>query len=357
MPNVNPKMVILARQSRGLTQIELALSAGMTQGTVSKIESGVITVNDDELMRLSNSLDYPNHFFEQQERVEAPGISELFHRKHQQATATTLNKAYALASIRKLEVKKLLRSWETKEYDFPKLPIDDFEGNPEKIARTVRALWQLPPGPIFSMTEVLENAGAIIFKMDFGTRHIAGFSIRSADMPPIFFMNKDMPPDRWRWTLAHEMAHVIMHFVPPSDDTNIEEQADHFAGEFLAPAREIKPQLWVISFSQLAGLKLYWKISIQSLIMRAYRLGTITERKRRDWFMQISKAGYRLREPTELDPPAEPPVLPRKIARYHLEQLGYSESQLRKAIAIGDEDFRTYYYNSDMGLRLVTQKG
>ena len=342
---VNPEMVSLARKSRGKTQAQLAEDVGISQATISKCEAGVTALTSDDLFKIANGLDYPEHFFAQRPNVEGPGISELFHRKRQRASASILSRAYAMAEIRRLEVRKLLESSSPPDPEVPKFPIDEFESDPEKIARTVRAVWKMPRGPIFNVTRALERGGCLVMAHDFGTRLIDGFSHRSVDMPPIFHLNKNLPPDRWRWTLAHELGHVVMHFEPQVSPTLMEQQADRFAGEFLAPGNELKPMLWGLSFQKLAGLKREWKISMQALVMRAYHLGAITERQRRSMFTRISKAGYRLREPENLDPPYEPPERAFNLVRLHLTVLEFTRSELKDLLAIGETDFVLYYHD------------
>jgi Zn-dependent peptidase ImmA (M78 family)/DNA-binding XRE family transcriptional regulator len=350
--DVNPQMVTLARQSRGLTQTELADRIAASQASISKIEAGVAQVSSKELERLATALGYPPHFFTKHERIYGPGIDELYHRKRQKVSAATLHKVYANAAIRQMNVEVLLRSWDTMEDDFPSFPIDEFDANPEKIARTLRALWQLPPGPIYSMTKVIEDAGGLIIPCDFETRHIDGFSRHSANMPPLFYLNRNLLPDRWRWTLAHELGHVVMHSASEPHE-QMEREANLFAGEFLTPTQEIKPQLLNLSFHKLAGLKRHWKVAMQALLMRAHHLGLITDRRRRHMFMQLSKAGYRLREPPELDPPAEPPELLPKIVKWHREQLDYSDADLCDALAINDSDLQYWYPSGKPHLRIV----
>ena len=341
--HANPEMLTLARRSRGLTQVELADQIGVTQGTVSKYEAGVMPVSELDLGKLSLALDYPPQLFLQIIRIEGPGISESFHRKRQSMSANALHRMYALAEIRRVEIQKLVKSWQGPDLGFPRYPVDEHDDNPEKIARTVRALWQIPNGPVFNVTKTIEQAGGIIFGYDFGTRQIDGFSLRSATTPPLFYLNQGIPPDRWRWTLAHELGHIVMHFDPSRTPKLMEEQSDRFAGEFLAPAHELKPQLLELGFQKLAGLKLYWKISMQALVMRAYWIGTITERQRRNMFVRLSKAGYRLREPAELDPPIEFPEMPHRLVHFHREQLGYSDADIQQALNIGTNDLRTFY--------------
>ena len=339
--NLDRRLVILARQSRGLTQSELAKQMKVGQGTISKIEAGLSRPTRDELERLANELRYPIHFFTQKRRIVGAGISELYHRKHKVVSARILNKVHACAAIRIMNIEDLIRSYGYSKPELPVLPIEDYEDNPEKIARTVRAVVQLPPGPIVNMTRVIEDCGGIIITMDIGTRHIDGFSRRGDNSAAVFFMNQNLRPDRWRWTLAHELGHMVMHTEPSNKD--VEEEANRFAGEFLAPAHELRPQLWELSMPKLAGLKRYWKISIQALLMRAKQLGTIEVWKQRQMFMELSKAGFRLREPEELDPPAEPPQRIQQIILFHKENLGYTDNDLQTALATSIDDIYSMY--------------
>ena len=111
----------------------------------------------------------------------------------------------------------------------------------------------------------------------------------------------------------------------------------------MAPARELKTQLWGLDFQKLAGLKQYWKISIQALIMRAFHLEVISERQRRNMFMKLSMAGYRMREPLELDPALEPPSLPYQLIQFHKTFLEYGEEEVQAMLGIYADDMRMFY--------------
>jgi Zn-dependent peptidase ImmA (M78 family)/transcriptional regulator with XRE-family HTH domain len=347
---VNPEMVTLGRQARGLTQAQLASRMGVHQATVSKLEAGVSRLTADEFQKLAVALDYPMHFFTRRRRIMGSGITELYHRKRQKVGARLLHQVHARAAIRIMNIEDLMRSFDDVTDDVPILPVEHFDDSPEKIARIVRAQWHLPDGPIFSVTKVVEQAGGVVMEFDFETRHIDGFSRRDMSAAPMFFMNRALPPDRWRWTLAHELGHTVMHTDP---NEAMEEQADRFASEFLAPASEIKAQLWDLSFAKLAGLKRYWKISMQALLLRARHLNIISDRKLRHMFMQLSKAGYRLREPSELDPPGEPPELLVDVMEDHVARLGYTEQDLCDALALAPADLHAIASPRTPYLRVV----
>jgi Zn-dependent peptidase ImmA (M78 family)/transcriptional regulator with XRE-family HTH domain len=340
-PHVDPRLVTLARQARGLTQSALARRVGVAQATISKIEAGVLSTSGEDLARLATALDFPHHFFTSQRRVDGPAVPEFVHRKRAKASTTALHRLHAVATIRQFHVETLLRSWEH-DWNFPSLPIEDFEANPRRIAQTVRETWAVPPGPIYSMTGLVEQAGGIIIACDFSAKHIDAFSRRPADMPPLLFMSTALPPDRWRWSLAHEIGHAVMH-AEADPYPGMERDADLFASELLLPASETRSQLLHLSLNRLAGLKRYWKVSMQALVMRAYDLELISDNQRRYMFMQLSKAGYRLREPEILDPPPEPPKLLASIVTHHRRNLSYSTEDLCDALAISQADLQAWY--------------
>ncbi len=294
------------------------------------------------LSALSRTLDYPEGFFTRHPRVEGSGRSEVFHRKRSKVSASLMERAYAEAQIRRLEVGRMLESAPPLP-SIPSYPIDEFEDNAEKIARTVRAYWQMPPGPVFNVTRTLEDNGFVVLAHDFGSRHIDGFSHRSVGNPPFFHLNAELPPDRWRWTLAHELGHVVMHFDPGESPQMVEKQADLFAAEFLAPGHELLPLLFRLNFQSLASLKREWKISMQALVMRAHHLGVLNARQKAGMFARLSKEGYRIREPETLDPPVEKPECAYRLVQYFLQQMGFSRAELCTMLHINEADFQACY--------------
>ncbi len=339
----NPQMLTLGRNTRGLSQAQTADAANVPRSLISKYESGATYPRDSHVDQLGAALDYPVSFFRQGLVVNGPGIGEFFHRKRANTGATTVRKAHAIAETRRFDVMRLLEAWPSTEPTVPVLDVDEYEDDPAMIARLLRSVWNLPQGPIFNLTEAMERNGCVIYAHDFGTRQIDGFSVRLANLPPLFHINSQLPPDRWRWTLAHELGHVVMHGFGHVTPETAENQANLFAGEFLAPAAEIQPMLWNLDFRRLAGLKREWKISMQALINRARHLEAITERQRRELYMRLSRAGYRKREPVSLDPSIEPETKTRRLVRYHLDTLEYSYEELLEYLRIGKQDFDRYY--------------
>lgn len=339
----NPEMLALARRRRQMSQVRLAEAAGTSNGLISTYEAGGAVMTEEMVERLAKVLDYPISFFRRNSEFISPTGGAVFHRKQQRLPARKLYRAHALAEIRHLEVVTMLDTLGKDLRPVIEYPVDFSEDGPERIARATRTAMNIPAGPIFNVTQTLEDNGCIIVSHDFESRQIDGFSQRTASGQIFIHINAELPPDRWRWTLAHELGHVVMHSDPWVDPKLAESQANLFAGEFLTPAREIRHALQRLTLQKLGGLKRKWKVSMQALIMRAFHLRTITARQRASLFSRLSKAGYRTREPAILDPPIEKPKFLIGLARQCLDETDYSIAELREAIAINETEFREYY--------------
>ncbi len=336
----NAAMVTLAREARGLTQKELAAELRISQGQLSKIENALQAPNDDVLAALAKAVAFPVEFFFQPDQVYGPSVSEFFHRKRAATSMRLLDRIHAHLNIYRMHIERLLRAAEVPEHRFPKWDIEEI-GGPVEAARAMRAQWQLPKGPVENVTAAIEDAGGIVVAGDFGTRLIDAVSWWIPRLPPLFFVNRDLPPDRWRLTLAHELAHMVLHHSLSPD---MEHEANTFAAEFLMPAQEVRPHLQgVTSISDLARLKPYWRTSMAALLKRAQDLKILPGTRARYLWMRLSKAGYRRREPPELDPPRETPALLGELIELHLKDFGYSPAQLAQLMALHEEHLPRWY--------------
>lgn len=346
-------MVILARESRGVSQTDLAKLTGFSQGKISKIENGLLSISDSDINTISDILKYPIVFFQRYERIYGVGLSEYYHRKKQSVPQKTLNQIYAKLEIRRIEITSLLKSIEFGEHNYFFMDPEKYDGNIEVIAQSVRASWGVPKGPIYNLVSIAEENGAIIVPFDFEGARVDGISVSHPGMPPLIFLNFSNPMDRIRFTLAHEIGHLIMHRIPPSNNEDIEVQADRFASEFLMPRNDIKSSLNDVSLQKLASLKLYWKVSMGALLKKAGDLGTISERNSRYLWTQMGKAGYRTEEPPELLPPIETPSILDDIVNVHQTELNYSPLDLSNVIGLNTSEFNSIYQRKYSHLRLV----
>lgn len=332
---INSYMIELARKSRGFTQKDLSKKLDCTQGTISKIEQGINDVDDELLKKLSTVLEYPTSFFFQNGRIIAPTMK--YRRSRASLSAKIRDQIDSHHNVIALVINELLEAVEIPENNVPDWPSYDWE-SPSEIAQALRQYWKLPRGPINNLTAVLESAGIIIVETDFTTRKFDGVYYPFPDLPPIIFVDKNIPGDRLRFTLAHELGHIIMHQKPKNLET-IENETDEFSAEFMLPAEDIRPHLHNLNLQKLANLKQTWKMSMASILVRAERLSTISNRKYRYLWSQMSKAGYKTQEPKGLQIPREKSQILDKLIKLHIDELDYDLETLSRAVNLNVSEF------------------
>jgi Zn-dependent peptidase ImmA (M78 family)/transcriptional regulator with XRE-family HTH domain len=339
----NPEMLVLARECEGVTQSQLAKLVSMAQGTVSKIESGALGVTDEQLTKIAEKLDFPTSFFFQSDPVYGYGSSCYYHRKRQNIPVSDIRRVLAQINILRIQLTKLLRGAEIEtDNKFHRFDIAEYGNSPEMIARLVRGGWNLPPGAIPSLVGAIEDAGGVVFRCSFGTKKVDAISQWLPGLPPLFFVNADIPGDRCRFTLAHELGHLIMHQIPTPD---IEREADRFAAEFLMPQKDIGAHLRQMSIQKLASMKPYWKVSMSAILRRAFDLGKISQFTYRKLNTQISKYGLKTNEPVPI--PIEEPEVIKDIIDVHRKEHGYTLMELLQLMHSSENMYRKFYLSDE----------
>jgi Zn-dependent peptidase ImmA (M78 family) len=338
----NPEMLALARDSKGFTQADLIerLDEPMSQGKLSKIENGLISPTEDDVGSLARALGYRREFFFHPHIRRAEPAT--YHRKRQKLTKGDWAKIYARAEIYRISTAIFLRSLELapSRTAVPCIDPDEHNGRVDEIARSVRQLWSMPRGPVDDVTALLESAGIVVIPFDFGTELCDGFCQNAADgMPPVIFINTKQPKDRLRYSLAHELGHIVMHRLP---NPEMEKQANLFASEFLMPSSDIAKDFYGLSFEKFMALKKYWKTSMASLMMKARDTGRLTESAHRYYIINMGKRGWRTREPIEIDA-REAPRLIFQLVRTHMGHLNYSLDDLSTLTGLESETFQQLF--------------
>ncbi|MDH5753445.1 MAG: ImmA/IrrE family metallo-endopeptidase, partial [Deltaproteobacteria bacterium] len=143
--------------------------------------------------------------------------------------------------------------------------------------------------------------------------------------------------DRRRFTLAHELGHLVMHRFPTTD---METEANTFASSLLMPRANIRKYFEgkKVDLRLLAGLKPEWRVSMQGLLHRAQDLGVVSYNQARYLWSQFNAQKIKMREPPELDITPEEPTMMPKLLRLHLDELGYSLLDLAEMVKMFEDE-------------------
>lgn len=347
--SINGAMLRLARQRKGFQQTEAAGRLGVEQPLLSRLENGLSEPQEDFLMKAERVYEVPRSFFSQQDPVYGAPVSvHPMWRKKADVTGRELDCVVAELNVRIMHLRRLLEAAEIRHSsDLPRLDIDDY-GDASKVAALVRAHWKVPSGPIQDLTTLVERAGVYVSYSRLGGASISGVTFAVPGMPPLIVLNSEQPSDRLRFTLAHELGHLVMHRFP---SPAMEEEANEFAAALLMPESDIR-QYFIgkkIDLALLAAMKPEWKVAMQALLKRAGDLKYLSANQAQYLWKQISFRRYRLREPAHLDFAPEKPTVIETMLRLHIDALGYSRGDLAKVLHLLEPDLPGLYPFENQG--------
>jgi len=351
MDKLNPKMIILARESRGKTQTELAALLQIPQGNLSRMERGDVGVNEQVLEGLSQILNYPIEFFFQTNQIHVP---DTHYRKAAILDQKTKLKAEALMNIYMFNIDAMLQDLDIPTNNIP-IMRDQYD-SPEKIAQYVRSYWSVPKGPIDNLSKLVEDNGIIVIQIDFETDKIEGRTIFSNTGHPIIFINKNSSGDRQRLTLAHELGHLILHSnTMPIFGRDEEPEAFNFGIELLMPLSECKYDLTSnLTLERLSDLKRIWKVAMQAILYRVQEKEIVTYNRCRYLWSQINARGWRKSEPIII-PQEKPTLLGRMISMLTESkyEINYTKKDLSVIFKISEEEVEERFLKQTGKLRVA----
>lgn len=338
----NPRMLVCAREYLGLTQKQLSDQVnGLSQGNLSRIEKGLLPISSGVLASVAAILKQPLDFFWQE--IPKISISRFYYRKRVSIPQKALSQLEAQIEVLRLAMENLLGGIDIEDFVIEGFPITDGR-TPEQAARKMRDLFKLPHGPINNLVNLIEDLGAFVYFLDSSVDKFDGITVFMNDGRPLFILNKNMPGDRIRFTLAHELGHLIMHLLPTNaeeDEDTVEYQANSFASEFLMPELDCRGDLVKLTFRRLNDLKSFWKVSKAFILRRAKNLNMITPEKYKYLQIELSRQGERKVETGFV--PVEYPSLINEIINLYRTELQYSLDDLAKITRLLPSQFEALF--------------
>lgn len=337
-------MLRLARQLRGFPQNEAAECLRVPNAELSRVENLLKEPREQLLAAAAEIYSVPVEFFGQTDAIYGAPVSvHPMWRKKASVSATELHRIVAELNVRVMHLRKLLEATDIDPVrKLPTFDSDEYGNDAEKIAGLVRRFWQLPDGPIHDVTALVEEAGILVAHSDLGGSSVSGVRFSVPGMPHVVVLNRSQPADRLRFTLCHELGHIVMHGFPTP---NMEDEADTFASCFLMPSEDIKAYFAGrrVDLRLLASLKPEWKVSMASLVFAAKRVGALNATQAQYIWKQFAIHKIKLREPPELDFAPEQPRTVSDLVSLHIDDMGYSLADLSKMLVMSETELAKNY--------------
>jgi Zn-dependent peptidase ImmA (M78 family)/transcriptional regulator with XRE-family HTH domain len=307
---INPARLQQARELRGSTQTALAQQIGVHQSAIAQFEAGLTQPSPAVLAASSRHTGFLPAFFTRPSGPTFP-LGSLRFRARAAMTARQRRQAFWYAhTLYELMAQLAVQA----EMPVPRLP--RLASDPVVAARlTPEALGLAPDQPIGPLIRTLERAGVWVVTIPVSLPRRDAFSTWAGGdgSTPVMVVAATTAGDRRRFSVAHELGHLVLHRIPQGAPHELERQADLFAEAFLLPEAAMRQALAPpITLTTLADLKARWGVSVQALIQRARTLDRLTVSQYRALYAQLGARGWRTQEPIAV--PVERPRALRQLA-------------------------------------------
>jgi len=325
----------MARAMSGLALRDVAEKAGVSHMAISKYERGLDVPSSPVLLRLAEALGVKlDYLFRATSVTLSPEI--VHYRCRSRCGVKARNQVQgevAECMERYLEVESLFG--EPTPFSLPKI---DFSVSHlkdiERLALELRDAWQLGHDPIENIMAVFEDRGVRVCLVQ-GCEGFDGLCAWVRRGIPVIAVQRDVPGDRQRFNLTHELAHLLVKLAPEVDE---EAAAHRFAGAFLAPEPVVRAELGErrreLDPHELYLLKHKYGLSMQAWVRRARDVGIIEEASYQRICQRFSQLGWRKHEPWKQVPPEEPKRMRQLVFRALAEDM---ISRSRATELLGEE--------------------
>ena len=293
-----------ARKAAHLSLRDLAEHVGVSHTWINKFEKDQAMPDSKTLLKLGKTLGVRSEYFFRPARVA------LTHVEYRKKSSLPKKRLQAITH----EILDYIERRMELESLFPQPPVETFRlpaglpnrvveyGQIEAIANHIRREWELGMNPIPALIDLLEMKGIRVFCID--ARKDAKFDglFAYAANAPITVVGKYWSGDRQRFTLAHELGHLLLA-DRLNENIDHEKACNRFAGSFLFPDVSVKKYLGAkrssLEIREAQTLKHEFGLSMSAVIRRAFDLGIIKEDYYKSLAIRFQQKGWRTKEPGE----------------------------------------------------------
>lgn len=340
-----PERLVRARKAAGLSMKALADEVQLSANAIKKYEHGTAMPSSANLLKLAKALSVRTEYFFRPTKVAIAGVE---YRKRASTPQKVLDRINGDVLDQAERWQELLEFYPDSVKPIPQFALPDNLPQcivkleqVEELAVQMRQAWDLGLNPIHDMVDTLESKGIMIITTDVETDKKFDGLAGKIEKTPVVVISTSQSGDRQRFTLAHELGHLVVH-GRLSENLDEEKACNAFAGAFLLPAptliehlgnkrRRIEPR-------ELFMVKHEYGISMLAALYRAGQCKIISPATLRSLFMIFSKNGWRTLEPGK-EYPHESTYLHKQLVYRALSEEYIGESKAAELLGMSVSSF------------------
>lgn len=285
----------MARISAQMSMRDLAEKVGVSHTAISKYERNIDRPRPAILLKLARVLNVDAAYFLQDTSFELQCTAYRKQKKLSQKQQKSIETKITSILEKQLEFESALPNHYATVFKLQTYDVASFE-DVEQAAEALRDYFEIGYDSIENLTETIEQNGIRVVAMD-APQGFDGFSCWVNGDIPVIVSQTNIPGDRQRYNLAHELGHLLLNTTNGFD---AEKAAHWFAGALLLPRktalREFGPKRSSLNMKELYILKHKYGISMQAIAKRAFELEIISDEAYKKLYIQFSKNGWRKEE-------------------------------------------------------------
>ncbi|HAQ61382.1 TPA: DNA-binding protein [Candidatus Delongbacteria bacterium] len=291
MKDIFAKRLKSARFVKGYSLQKLADMLNISKQMISKYESGKSLPDSTNLINIAKALGQSADYFFRPVTVELGAIN--FRKKS----------GLAIKNQKVVEEKILLRVENYLSIESI-LAIDSEFVNPLKgicadnidkaaeASDVLRKKWELGHDPIHNVINLLEANRIKVIEIDDADDKFDGLSCIINNKFPVIVVNGNFNTERKRFTLLHELGHLVLNIPENIEDKEAERICHAFAGNMLIPSEILKREFGKsrdkITLQELKVFQKEFGMSIQAITYRLIECGIISKNSQKYFYMLLN---------------------------------------------------------------------
>jgi len=290
MENLIAYRIKNARKLKLLSQQEVADELGVSKQMISKYEKGLSIPDSSKMIKLSKLFNQKIDYFFNAYKVE---LGEVNFRKKSRFSKKRLESLKELIKI-KLENYLWIEEILSIDSSFKNIISEDKIDSIEDIERVVLKLrnhWNIGMDPIHNIIQLLEDKEIKVIELEDVDENFDGLACFVNDKYPIIVVNGNFPVERKRFTLLHELGHLLLN-LPDCEIKEEEQLCNKFASEFLLPKKIIIEEFGGkrknITLPELVATQKKYGISIQAIVYRLVDSQILSRDRQKFFYKKIN---------------------------------------------------------------------
>lgn len=277
--NIFARRLRQARKMRGLSldAVSKLMGNAVSRQAINKYEQGKMLPDSGSLLAIASSLGVKVDFLFRPFTVEVGQVEFRKKAKFSDIKCESLKERVQEEMERYLEIEQMSGNFSM--FALERMEIYSLD-DARLLAAEVRKNFQVGNDGISNVIETLEDNGVKVIEVEEDASFDGLCGYVNGDIP-IIVVNSTFPPERKRFTVLHELGHLLMDIPDDMPSREVESFCNAFANEMLVPFSvlidKVGEKRHDISLTELIDIQRLFGISIDAIMYVLHQRNVISD--------------------------------------------------------------------------------